>query len=465
MYVEQLYTGCLAEAAYYIQSGHEAAVIDPLRDPTPYLKLAQERGATIRYIFETHFHTDFISGHRELAKLSGATIVFGPTARPDYTVHVAADSEFFILGDVRIKLLHTPGHTQESSCYLLIDEDGKDRVLFTGDTLLVGDVGRPELVNTEDISKEELAGLLFDSLHKKIMPLADDVVVYPAHATTSAEEKTGGEALQTTLGVQKRTNHALQTRDKAEFILLVTEELPVPPAHFPENARINRTGAPDYHQLLNSSLRPLRPQEVAEMQADGALVLDVRNAQAFAEASIPASLNIGLDGSFALWAGSLIPLNQSLIIISEAGREQEAIERLARVGFDRVQGYLKGGIRAWKKAALPVEEVPHSDSLHMIRLIHDPVAELLDVRKPSEFRNGYVQAAKNVPLAHLQAEIKSLSKDKTYLVYCASGYRSMIAVSLLRKAGFRAIQVTGGFAALRQQVGIPIEEVSTTENT
>lgn len=452
MYIEQLYTNCLAEAAYWIESDGEAAVIDPIREPQPYLEKAKERGVTIKYVFETHFHADFVSGHIDLARLTGATIVYGPGAETGYHTHNAADGEELTLGKIRFRVLHTPGHTPESSCYLLLDEAGQPNALFSGDTLFVGDVGRPDLLDGT-MTKEELASMMYDSLNNKIKTLPDNVLVYPAHGPGSSCGKNIGKETWSTIGEQKKTNYALQPMSRAVFIETVTDGLSAPPQYFFEDARINKDGYENIEAVMHRNLKALDTASVKQAIADGALVLDTRHQDAFEKAFIPGSLCIGLDGSFAVWVGTLIKIERPLVIIAPAGREQETVLRLARVGYENVLGYLEGGIDAWKKSGEPVNTV-HSITAEAFAdaVIHGDPRMVIDVRRPGEFETAHVQDAKNICLSSFtNGELDKLDKNKPYYVHCAAGYRSMIASSIMTARGFTDItNVYGGFGKIKQ---------------
>jgi hydroxyacylglutathione hydrolase len=453
MKVEQIYTGCLAQGAYYIQSEREAVIIDPLREVGPYLEKAEKDGATIKYVLETHFHADFVSGHLDLAAKSGARIVYGPTANPSFEAYLARDGEELSFGRVRIQVLHTPGHTLESVTYLLKDETGKPHAIFSGDTLFLGDVGRPDLAQkAADLTQEELAGLLYDSLRNKIMPLPDEVLVYPAHGAGSACGKHMSKATVDTLGNQKRTNYALRAdMTKEEFIREVTDGLLPPPAYFPENVRLNREGYPSIDQVLAQGLRALTP-EAFEVLANetGALVLDTRDPQTFAREFIPNSINIGLDGSFAPWVGALIPgINQPILIIADEGREPEVVTRLARVGYDATLGYLAGGIKAWKNAGKEVDFIDSIPAPEFARLYKATPLRVFDVRKPDEFTAEHVEGAVNTPLDYLNEHLSELPAGETIYLHCGSGYRSMIAASILKARGWdKLVEVAGGFKAI-----------------
>ncbi len=453
MKVEQIYTGCLAEAAYYIESEGEAVVIDPLRESTPYLERAQRDGATIKYVLETHFHADFVSGHIDLAKKSGATIVYGPTAKPSYDVHIAEDNEVLHVGKVSIVVLHTPGHTMESTTYLLRDESGKDYAIFTGDTLFLGDVGRPDLAVKSDISREDLAGILFDSLRNKLMPLADDVLVYPGHGAGSACGKKMSCDTVGTLGAQKESNYALRANmTKEEFVAEVTEGLTEPPQYFAKNARLNMGGYGSFDEVLEKGVQPLSPDEfVSVVEATDALILDTRHKDTFAECHIPGSVFIGVDESFAPWVGALITdLKQPIVFLCEAGREEEVVTRLARVGYDNTLGYLQGGIDAWKEAGKETDSVDRIDASDVSELLNaNKDVGVLDVRRQTEFEEGHLPNAVNFPLDYINANMTKVNPASQYVMHCVSGYRSMIAASILKARGFDAItDIAGGYEQL-----------------
>ena len=451
MKIEQLYTKCLAEAAYYIESNGEVAIIDPLRETDPYIKMAMDDGATIKYIFETHFHADFVSGHVDLANKTGASIVYGPTANPGFDAIIAKDNQEFRIGNVRLKVLHTPGHTQESSTFLLIDEEGNETAIFTGDTLFLGDVGRPDLAVKTDLTRNELAGMLFDSLRNKIMPLSDELTVYPAHGAGSACGKNMSSETVGRLGEQKETNYALRPdMTKEEFIKEVTDGILPPPQYFPKNAIMNKMGYGAYDAVLANGNHALNLDEFNEEIENGALVLDVRSQGEFIKGYIPNSLFIGLDGTFAMWVGALIEdLNQKLILIVPEGREEEAVKRLARVGYDNTIGYLKGGVATYKNAGNNLETIT-SVSSETLAKEYDGAA-IIDVRKPGEFEAEHVENATTLPLDYLNDNLTVLNKNKSYHIHCAGGYRSVIAISLLKKNGYtNLIDVAGGFAALSE---------------
>jgi len=456
MIIEQIYTGCLSQGAYYIQSGNEAAIIDPLREIAPYIEKAIANKATIKYVFETHFHADFVSGHIDLAKETGAAIIYGPNANPTFQAHIAKDGELFKLGKLTIKVLHTPGHTMESTSYLLIDEQGKETALFSGDTLFIGDVGRPDLAQkAAHMTQEELAGILFDSLRKKIMPLSDDLIVYPAHGAGSACGKNMSKETTDTLGHQKLTNYALRAdMTREEFIKEVTVGLTPPPAYFPMNVKMNREGYDSFTTVLEKGTHGLTP-EAFEFLANetGAVLLDTRDAQLFAKAFIPNSINIGIDGSFAPWVGALIPdIKQQILLITDDGREEEVVTRLSRVGYDHAIGFLKGGIEAWIKSGRETDEIISITAAQLAdRMEKSGSLNILDVRKASEHFSEHLLNAKNVPLDYINEHMPKIDKDRIYYVHCAGGYRSMIFNSILRARGFdNLIDVEGGFKAIKE---------------
>ncbi len=453
MNVEQIYTGCLAQGAYYITSGGEAAIIDPLREVQPYIDRAQKDGVKIKYIFETHFHADFVSGHVDLAKKTGATIVFGPTtATMGYDALIAHDGQIFEIGDVQIRVLHTPGHTMESSCYLLSDEKGRDTAIFTGDTLFIGDVGRPDLAQkvASDLTREKLAGHLFESLRNKIIPLADDIIVYPAHGAGSACGKNMSKETSDTLGNQKKNNYALNLAlDREQFIQEVTDGLTEPPNYFPKNVIMNIEGYESINDVMERGNRALSPDAFEEAaNSTGAVILDTRNAQEFAKEFVPNAINIGIDGSFAVWVGTLIPdLKQEILIVADQGREEEIITRLARVGYDYSIGYLDGGIDAWKAAGKETDSI---QSVSPEELANVENANILDVRKSSEYASEHVIGAKNIPLDYINLHLAEVEKEQPTYVHCAGGYRSMAFVSILRARGYHnLIDVKGGFKEMK----------------
>jgi len=454
--IEQIYTGCLAQGAYYIQSGNEAAIIDPLREIEPYLRKAERNGARIKYVFETHFHADFVSGHIDLAKATGASIVYGPTATPGFEAIIADDGQEFRIGNLRLKVIHTPGHTMESSSFLLIDEQGKHTALFTGDTLFIGDVGRPDLAQKvkAELTQEKLAGYLFDSLRNKIMTLADDIIVYPAHGAGSACGKNMSKETTDTLGHQKATNYALRANmSKDEFIKEVLAGLTAPPQYFPLNVMMNIKGYDAIDEVLKRGTQALSPAafETAANETN-ALILDTRDAQAFAKSFIPNSINIGIDGNFAPWVGTLVPdIKQQILLVTETGREEEVVTRLARVGYDYAIGYLKGGMDAWIKAGKETDQVLSVNAEQMAREIkNDPSLGIMDVRKKSEYDSEHMINAENASLDYINDSMLKVDKNKTYFVHCAGGYRSMIFISVLKARGYNnLIDVTEGFKAIK----------------
>lgn len=455
MYIQQLYTGCLSEAAYYIESQGEAVIIDPIRDIDDYLRLLKERGATLKYIFETHFHADFVSGHLELSKATGAPIVFGPETRTAYPVIVAEDGQTFTIGNCSLKVLHTPGHTLESCCYLLADPQGQPHSLFTGDTLFVGDVGRPDL-SSGNLSSAELAGLLFDSLQEKIVPLPDQVIVYPAHGPGSACGKNIGPKTESTIGEEKQHNYALKAGSKEEFIKAVTDGLQDPPSYFMLNARINKEGYDGLDAIRAKGLTPIEPAQLRDWlaQEKEILILDTRNANQFAEGFIPGSVSIGLEGRFAEWAGSLLPYDADIVLVTEPGKEEETVIRLARVGFSRMIGCLKGGYEAWEKGGYQRDLIItiEPDEL-MMDLPFDDHLLVLDVRKPSEFESGHLDEAENLPLDHMKdpGTMSMIEDTDNVYVHCAGGYRSVIACSLLKRQGIHNVRnIAGGYAAIQK---------------
>ncbi|NCI47633.1 MBL fold metallo-hydrolase [Sediminibacterium soli] len=459
MFIQQLYTGCISEAAYYIESDGVAAVIDPLRDIEEYLDLARDRKATIRYIFETHFHADFVSGHLDLATATGATIVYGPGTVTKMPVHIAKDGEVFSIGKLKVEVLHTPGHTVESSCYLLKDEQGKDHALFTGDTLFVGDVGRPDLSqNITEVTTNDLAGMLYESLQKKIVPLADDIIVYPAHGAGSSCGKNLGTETYSTIGEQKQTNYALQPQTKEVFIKAVTEGLTAPPQYFPINARINKEGYESLEAVMEKGMKPLSVAAFKQRAGqDDMIILDTRNSDLFTQGFVPGSVSVGLDGRFAEWAGSLLPFDKPMLLVTEAGKEKETIVRLARVGFDKIEGHLDGGYEAWVKAGEKVDMIidVEADELAM-DIPFDPNLVIVDVRKEAEYASGHISEAINIPLAELTdpGSMANLDDNHNIYVHCAGGYRSVIAASLIKRQGIHNLRnVVGGWGKIKDLPG------------
>ena len=464
MKIEQIYTGCLAQGAYYIESNGEVAIIDPLRETKSYIEQATKDNAKIKYIFETHFHADFVSGHVDLAEKTGATIIYGPTAQPDFTAHIATDGEVFNLGNITITALHTPGHTMESTTYLLKDENGKDIAIFTGDTLFIGDVGRPDLAQKLDsnLTQEMLAGYLFDSLRTKIMPLADDITVYPAHGAGSACGKNMSKETFDSLGHQKEVNYALNPAlTKEKFITELTSGLMPPPFYFPENVMINKMGAESLDDVKKRAKKALTPDEFIQVADEtGALILDVRDPQTFAAGFIPNSINIGIKGQFAPWVGTLITdIKQTILIVAEDGGEDEAITRLARVGYDNTIGFLKGGFQSWLDTEKDFDEIVSVSPEEFAELVDETELKVLDVRKPGEFSTSHVEGAITAPLDFINESMKLIDPEETYLVHCAGGYRSMIFTSILRARGFEnLIDVAGGFGKIKEVEGIKIVE-------
>lgn len=452
MTVEQIYTGCLAQGAYYITSNGEAAIIDPLRETNPYMEKLQKDGVKLKYIFETHFHADFVSGHLDLSKKTNAPIVYGPNANPEFESITANDGDEFKIGDVTIKVLHTPGHTLESTTYLLRDENGKDHCIFSGDTLFLGDVGRPDLAQkAAHMTQDELAGLLYESLTQKIMPLADDVIVYPAHGAGSACGKNMMKETVDTLGNQKRMNYALNQPTKEAFIKAVTDGLLPPPAYFGLNVAMNKKGYENFESVLNNGMRSLTPGEF-EMAAENmnALVLDTRSNKDFYRGFIPQSINIGLDGDFAPWVGALIAdVKQPLLLVTDEGMEEETITRLSRVGFDNILGHLKGGFDAWLEAGKEADVVDRIKPEEFAKEVNVETDKILDIRKQSEYMAEHIQDAYNKPLADINTWIKDIDPEEHFYMHCTGGYRSMIAASILQARGYRNFtEIEGGFKAL-----------------
>lgn len=456
MIVEQIYTGCLAQGAYYIESNGEAVVIDPLREVAPYIQKAERNGAKIKYVLETHFHADFVSGHIDLAKKTGAKIVYGPNAQPDFDFHSAKDGEELKVGNAIIKVLHTPGHTMESTCYLLKDETGKEVGLFSGDTLFIGDVGRPDLAQKvkAELTQEMLAGYLFDSLRNKIMPLSDDIIIYPAHGAGSACGKNMSKETTDTLGHQKQSNYALRAdMTKDEFIKEVITGLVAPPAYFPLNVMMNIHGYDSIDTVLERGQHALSPEAFeAAANETGALILDTRDPQTFAAGFVPNAINIGIDGNFAPWVGAMVPdIKQEILLITDEGREQEVITRLARVGYDFTIGYLKGGFAAWKASGKEIDQIRSISADELAAITSKKSISILDVRKKSEYLSEHVIDAENAPLDFINDSMSLINKNKTYYVHCAGGYRSMIFNSILRARGFdNLIDVKGGFKAIKE---------------
>jgi glyoxylase-like metal-dependent hydrolase (beta-lactamase superfamily II)/rhodanese-related sulfurtransferase len=471
MKVEQIYTGCLAQGAYYIESEGEAVIIDPLRETQPYIEKLEKEGAKLKYIFETHFHADFVSGHIDLAKKTGATIVYGPNATTDYDIHQAKDGEELKVGKLTFKVLHTPGHTMESSTYLLKGENGKDYAIFSGDTLFLGDVGRPDLaIKQGSITKEDLAGFLFDSLREKIMPLADDVIVYPAHGAGSACGKNLSSDTWGYLGDQKKTNYALRAdMSKEEFVQEVTAGLTPPPQYFAKNAMMNKSGYESIDQVLETGTVPLTPDRFEELvETEEALMLDTRSEADFREAHIPNSIFIGIDGSFAPWVGALITdIKQPIVLITPEGRAEEVVTRLARVGYDHTLGYLEGGIDAWKAAGKETESVTAITANEMAERMEEGMdATVLDVRKPTEYLTQHVVGATNFPLDYINKNMNRLDRNETYVLHCLGGYRSLITASILMARGYtKLVDVVEGWRGIEESSVPKTDHVCPTTMT
>ena len=454
MKIEQIYTGCLAQGAYYITSNGEAAIIDPLRETQPYMERLQKDGVKLKYIFETHFHADFVSGHIDLCKKTGAPIVYGPTAKPEFEFISAKDGEVFTVGKVKIKVLHTPGHTMESTCFLLIDENGKDHALFSGDTLFLGDVGRPDLAQkAASMTQDELAGLLYDSLNNKIMPLADDVIVYPAHGAGSACGKNMMKETVDSLGNQKKMNYALNQPNKEEFVKAVTDGLLPPPGYFGSNVAMNKKGIASFETVLNNGMRALSALEFeAAADTTDAIMLDTRDAAFFAKGFIPRSINIGINGDFAPWVGALIKdVNQPILLITELGQEEETVTRLSRVGFDNVIGHLKGSFASWKAANKEIDTVNRITANQFAKEVNVKADTVIDVRRESEYRAEHVEESYNKPLDQINGWFAEMDAEKPFYVHCAGGYRSMIAASILKSRGVHNFkEIEGGFKAIAE---------------
>jgi len=454
MKIEQIYTGCLAQGAYYITSNGEAAIIDPLREVQPYLDRATKDGVKIKYVFETHFHADFVSGHLDLSQKTGAPIIYGPTAVTEFKAIIAKDGEEFKLGNVTIKVLHTPGHTMESTCFLLTDENGKDVALFSGDTLFLGDVGRPDLAQkSASMTQEQLAGLLYDSLNTKIMPLADDVIVYPAHGAGSACGKNMMKETVDTLGNQKKMNYALNQPNKEAFIAAVTDGLTPPPGYFGMNVAMNKKGYESFDTILNKGLRALSVVEFeAAAENTEALVLDTRAASEFAKGFIPRSINIGIAGDFAPWVGALIKdVNQPILLVTEVGKEEEAVTRLSRVGFDNVLGYLNGSFNNWKNSGKEIDTVNRITATQFAGEVNIKSDVVIDIRRESEYRAEHVEDAYNKPLDQINNWFAEINDEKPFYIHCAGGYRSMIGASILKSRGVHNFkEIEGGFKAIAE---------------
>ena len=453
MKIEQIYTGCLAQGAYYIESEGEVAIIDPLREVQPYIDTAEKNNAKIKFIFETHFHADFVSGHVTLAEKTGAPIIYGPTAEPKFKAHIAADNEVFKLGEITITVLHTPGHTMESVCYLLKDKNGKDYALFSGDTLFLGDVGRPDLAQkATNMTQDQLAGILYDSLRTKVMTLADDVIVYPAHGAGSACGKNLSKETVGTIGEQKQVNYALRANmTKEEFIKEVTDGLLPPPAYFPMNVKLNKEGYENVEDIISDAIAyDASTFELVANEID-TVILDVRHQDDFSKGHIPKSIFIGIDGDFAPWVGALIPdIKQPLLLVTPVGREVESITRLARVGYDKTLGYLKGGFQSWKDAGMEYDTVNAVSAATLEEIIEENVP-VFDVRKEGEYRAEHIIGALSTPLDSINEHLAEFPKVDEFYVHCAGGYRSVIAASILKARGYHnIINVLGGYAALKK---------------
>lgn len=459
MYIQQLYTKCLSEAAYYIENDGEAAIIDPLRDIDDYIKLASSRNARIKYIFETHFHADFVSGHIDLSKETGAPIVFGPNAKTKYKVHNATDGEVFKLGSISIELIHTPGHTLESSCYILKDRNNKPYAIFTGDTLFVGDVGRPDL-SSGGFSSEEMAGIMYDTLRNKIIPLPNDVIVYPAHGPGSSCGKNMGPETFSTIGKEKENNYALQDQTKEEFIKSVTNGLLDAPKYFALNAKLNMEGYNELKTIKSQGLTPLSIKDFKKAIEEDVVILDTRDVQKFTHGFIPKSIFIGLDGRFAEWAAMILPFDKRIIMVTEAGKEEETLIRLTRVGFDKIVGYLKGGFEEWKNNGEKLDMIVDVEADELLMDIpFDPNLTILDVRKETEFASGHLQNALNIPVEQLTdiTIVAQFEDDQNLYIHCAGGYRSVIAASLLKKEGINNLRnVLGGWAKIKEEEKVKI---------
>ncbi|MDG2226187.1 MAG: MBL fold metallo-hydrolase [Flavobacteriales bacterium] len=462
MKIEQIYTGCLAEAAYYIQSQGEAIIIDPLRETSPYIERAEKDNAKIKYVFLTHFHADFVSGHVDLANKTGALIVFGPNAKADFDFHVAQDGEEFKIGELTLKLLHTPGHTMESSSLLLLDKEGKENCVFTGDTLFIGDVGRPDLAVKSDITQEDLAAHLFDSLRSKLMTLPDSVIVYPSHGAGSACGKNMSKETFDTLGHQKEVNYALRAdMTKAEFVKEVLTGLTSPPAYFPKNVAMNKSVNTGIDHILKTGTIALDADTFKSMASnEGAMIIDTRHQTSFTEEHIPGSIFFGIDGGFAPWVGTLVSdINQPIIIVADEGREEEVVTRLSRIGYDNSLGFLKGGITAWKEAGLETSSIISLQPSEIVELVNAEKSNLVDIRKPSEFLSEHVEEAVNAPLDVINDQMDDLSKDITYHVHCAGGYRSVIYISIMKSRGYHnLIDVAGGYGLIKKTEGFHLSE-------
>lgn len=454
MRIEQIYTGCLAQGAYYIESEGEVAIIDPLREVQPYIDRADAANAKIKYVFETHFHADFVSGHVTLAEKTGAKIVYGPSAKTAYEIIVAEDNQIFELGKVKIKVLHTPGHTLESCCFLLLDEEGKEHALFSGDTLFLGDVGRPDLAQkANEITQEDLAGMLYDSLREKIMILPDELIIYPGHGAGSACGKNMSKETVGTLGEQKRTNYALRSdMTKEEFIDEVTDGLATPPAYFPDSVMKNKEGSLSIDTIIERGMRALSPEEFEQVaNEEEAIVLDVRASKDFVKGFVPKAISIGIDGSFAPWVGTVLgDMQQNILLVCPEGREEETVTRLARVGFDNTLGFLKGGMEAWIQAGKEIDTLRSISAEELEKECLDTNYKIIDVRKPGEYDAGHLKQATLLPLEDINTNIQEFPKDEPFYIHCAGGYRSLICASILKRRGYHnMIDIAGGYSGIK----------------
>ncbi len=459
--VEQIYTGCLAQGAYYIKSQGEAAIIDPLREVQPYLDRAERDGVKIKYVFETHFHADFVSGHLDLSKKTGAPIIYGPNANPEFEAHIAKDGEIFKIGAISIKVLHTPGHTMESTTYLLLDENGNEHAIFSGDTLFLGDVGRPDLAQkAASLTQEQLAGMLYDSLMSKIMPLPDDLIVYPAHGAGSACGKNMMKETVDTLGHQKEINYALRQKSREDFIAAVTEGLTAPPAYFPMNVAMNKKGYTSFDEVMSKGMQAMSPEAFETVaETTGALILDTRLASEFAYGFVPQSISIGLDGQFAPWVGSLIgDVKQPILLVTEPGAEEEAVTRLARVGFDNVLGYLDGGVKAWEADGKELDKVNRISAGQFAQEFKTGESMVIDVRREGEYRAEHVEDAYNKPLEMINDWVTAIDPKQHFFLHCAGGYRSMTAASILQARGYHNFsEVDGGIKSIGE-ANVPLTD-------
>ena len=459
MFIKQLYTNCLSEAAYYIESEGEAAIIDPLRDISVYVSMAKERNAQIKFIFETHFHADFVSGHIDLSRETGAPIIFGPGAQTNFKVHNGADGETFKLGKISLQLIHTPGHTLESSCYLMKDEQEQPYAIFTGDTLFVGDVGRPDL-SSGDLSSEELASIMYDTIQQKILPLSDNILVYPAHGPGSSCGKNMGANTVSTIAEEKKNNYALQPQSREEFIKIVTNGLESAPSYFSVNAKINQLGYQAFEEVKSRGMKGLTVAEFKALHTKDVILLDTRNADKFKNGFVPGAIFIGLEGRFAEWAGSLLPFDKDILLITDTGKEEETVTRLARVGFDKMQGYLEGGFEAWQSSGGKVDMIIEVDADElMMDLPHDENLVVVDVRKETEFGEGHLKDAINLPLSEMTdiAQLAQFEDNQNLYLHCAGGYRSVIACSLLKREDIHNLRnIAGGWDAIKEQENVKI---------